>query len=341
MTKSHRVCLLAVMTALTTPASLFAAESLAPPPAAIVAGKPVPVTSHADQQVLLQSSKATLAVNKQLVHEYWRTVVLGGQAARAAEYLAPTFVEHDPLLPSGVAALQRYLGEQVKAGAVPAAIPGLVTLIAEADSVVLVQVAQYPEPDNAAAFYTSARFDMFRIDDGRIAEHWDSSLFRAGQTVPDYGADSAQPVNGTEGLAQHALLTNDDPQLFANKRLAFDLWRQIPEGGREELAALYVDELYIQHNPNAATGRDGFIEYMARRPESPIESWLETPLVAMIAEGDLVVQVLQTTRVQNGVTYQVPWFDMFRIDKHRVIEHWDTAAKGELPAATPGGPLGL
>ena len=132
------------------------------------------------------------------------------------------------------------------------------------------------------------------------------------------------------------MIYNDDPQLFANKRLAFDVWRHIPEAGREELAELYLDPIYIQHNSNAATGRDGFKEYFSMRPDSAIETTLEDPLVAIVAEGDLVVQVLQEERPHPNKPreiYYVAWFDMFRMKDGRIIEHWDTASKGELPAA--------
>jgi predicted SnoaL-like aldol condensation-catalyzing enzyme len=318
-----------------------AAESLAPPHAPIVEGKPVPVVAHPDQTKLLVSTLPALAANKKLVHEFWRTVIVGGQSDKTADYLTDTFIEHNPLLPTGRTAFQRYVAEHSKAMAVPTTIPDLVSLLAEGPYVVLVLISHYPEPDNSSNTYTSTRFELFRVEQGRIAEHWDSSLFRAGQVVPDYGQQNAVPVTGIAGNAQHALLANASPQLFVNKRLAFDLWRNIPEGGQEDLADLYLAPTYIQHNPNAATGREGFKEYFRRRPDSNVESYLETPLVAMVAEGDLVVQVLQTTRKQNDKTYQVPWFDMFRIENGVVAEHWDTASKGEIPAAVPGGALGL
>jgi len=141
-------------------------------------------------------------------------------------------------------------------------------------------------------------------------------------------------VVGTRGAAQLDMLFNDDPRLFENKRLAFDMWRHIPEAGREELAPLYMDPIYIQHNPNAATGRDGVIEYFTQRPDTSIDSFLEDPLVATVAEGDLVVQVLQEERPhpRTGETYYVAWFDMFRVRDGMLVEHWDTASKGELPA---------
>ncbi len=318
--------------ALACPALLSAAESLAPPHAPLFAGLPVPVTPHPDQHSLLDSPLPELAANKRLVFNYWRDVVVGGRAEEVDAYLWEDYVEHNPLLPSGGLAFQEYVADKVERRAMTPVIDDLVTIVAEGQYVVLAFVAHYLEADGSRDTYTSTHFELFRIDQDHIAEHWDSTLFRANQRVPDYGAAQAAPVLGVAGVAQYAQLVNADPALFANKRLAFDLWRHIPEGGREKLAELYLDPVYIQHNPNAATGLEGFKEYFARRPDSPIESTLKAPLVAMIAEGDLVVQVLETERAQDGTTYKVPWFDMFRIANGRVIEHWDTASKGELPA---------
>lgn len=72
------------------------------------------------------------------------------------------------------------------------------------------------------------------------------------------------------------------------------------------------------------------------RPDSSIEAELEDPIVAMVAEGDLVLQVLEEERSDPnnpGSIYKVAWFDLFRVANGRLIEHWDAAAKGELPAA--------
>lgn len=326
----RKLCLLGLSILLSAPAGLLAADSLAPPHARLIEGLPVAVTAHPRQQVLLENADRQLATNKRRVHDYWRTVILGGQVGAADRFLAGNYIEHNPLLPGGREAFKAYLGDNTSPGAVPASIPDLVTLVAEGPYVVMALVTHYPEADGSGT-YTSTHFEMFRLEAGMIAEHWDSWLFRSSQQVPDYGANRALPVLGIQGVAQFDMLASGDPELFANKRLVFDLWRHIPEGGREELAPLYMDPTYIQHNPNAATGRDGAVEYFSRRPDTPVATTLIAPLVAMVAEGDLVVQVLETERVQNGVTYKVPWFDMFRMENGRVIEHWDTASKGELP----------
>lgn len=305
--------------------------SLAPPHAPLVEGAPVPVTAHPDQLLLLDSTDPGLAANKRLVFDFWRQVILGGDVDTIDDFLAPEYREHNPLLPNGSTRFKAYLGSHAERKNVPPTIDDLVTLVAEGPYVVMALVSHYPEAEGDGT-YTSTHFEMFRLNNGKIAEHWDSTLFRAGQTVPDYGDDTALPVTGVRGSRQLALITSHNPDLRMNKRLVFDLWRQIPEAGREELAPLYMDERYIQHNPNAATGRAGAVNYFRQRPDTGIDTWLEAPLVAMVAEGDIVVQVLETEREQNGVEYKVPWFDMFRIADGLAIEHWDSASRGELPA---------
>jgi predicted SnoaL-like aldol condensation-catalyzing enzyme len=137
-------------------------------------------------------------------------------------------------------------------------------------------------------------------------------------------------VTGAEGTAQYALLDAATPALAANKRLVYDMWRHLVDAGREETADLYLDEIYIQHNPNAASGREGAKDYFATQEDQPIDVAVRSPLVAMVAEGDLVVQVLKTEMpnpYRDGETYTSTWFDMFRIENGHIVEHWDAAMK--------------
>ena len=55
------------------------------------------------------------------------------------------------------------------------------------------------------------------------------------------------------------LLASPDPHLAANKRLVYDFWRKVIEGGHMELAEKYMSESYIQHNPNVPTGRAAYV----------------------------------------------------------------------------------
>lgn len=332
--------LLTACTTTTTMNTATTARSLAPPPAATVFGEPVPVTAHADHTFLLDIGAPQLRTNKRLAYDMWRKLINAGQVEAADQYLAPDYIQHNPSFPTGREAVKEIFSSFVPRQEVAPEIvqDPVVTIIAEGDYVVMAFVTEYDEPDGTGT-YTSTHFDMYRFENGMIAEHWDSGQIQRGAQTPDFGNGGPVPVVGTQGLAQLDMLYNDDPQLFANKRLVFDLWRHIPEAGREELADIYMDPIYIQHNPNAATGRDGAKAYFAMRPDTSIDATLEDPLVAMIAEGDLVVQVLQEERPhpnKPGEIYHVAWFDMFRIAGGRVIEHWDTASKGELPAIMQG-----
>jgi predicted SnoaL-like aldol condensation-catalyzing enzyme len=130
---------------------------------------------------------------------------------------------------------------------------------------------------------------------------------------------------------QAALLQSADPKLAANKRLVYDMWRAIIQGGHTELAPRYFTEGYIQHNPNVASGRDALVKFMHEsRPVRPIQPSITFPLIAIVAEGDLVVvaTVSYAPDPQNAAQrYASTHFDMFRIEDGKIAEHWDNLPK--------------
>lgn len=130
---------------------------------------------------------------------------------------------------------------------------------------------------------------------------------------------------------QAALLESPDPRLAANKRLVFDMWRAIIQAGHIELAPQYFTADYIQHNPNVASGRDAMVAYMkATRPVRPIAPHITFPVVAMIAEGDLVIVATLNYLPRPDAPehkYTAMHFDMFRIEQGKIAEHWDNVLK--------------
>jgi predicted SnoaL-like aldol condensation-catalyzing enzyme len=129
---------------------------------------------------------------------------------------------------------------------------------------------------------------------------------------------------------QDALLKSADPHLAANKRLVYDFWRSVLEGGHMELADKYLAEGYIQHNPTVPTGRKGFVTFFsAFAKPHPINAHIKAPLVSVVAEGDLVVLsfVQDATDPKDKKKYTTTWFDMFRVEDGRIAEHWDPSTK--------------
>jgi predicted SnoaL-like aldol condensation-catalyzing enzyme len=130
---------------------------------------------------------------------------------------------------------------------------------------------------------------------------------------------------------QAALLQSQDPKLAANKKLVFDMWRAIIQGGHTELAPEFFTQGYIQHNPNVATGRDAMIAFMkSTRPVRTIQPTITFPVIALMAEGDLVMiatVVYAPDPEKPGHKYAGTHFDLFRIEDGKIAEHWDSVPK--------------
>ena len=128
-----------------------------------------------------------------------------------------------------------------------------------------------------------------------------------------------------------ALFRSSDPKLQVNKQAAYHIVKDLLEAGHWELADQYLTERYIQHNPNAASGRAGvvkfFTEVLKVKPK-PIPEKMATKVVSVVAEGDLVV-VAFVREVKDAKdpakSYTTTWFDMWRFKDGKADEHWDPA----------------
>jgi predicted SnoaL-like aldol condensation-catalyzing enzyme len=211
--------------------------------------------------------------------------------------------------------------------------PPLVALVAEGPYVVMALAETVAEPEGAGS-YTTTHFNLFRVENGRLAEHWHSVQTAPGPNVPRPEDGGPQPVTGRAGTEQYALLEARDPGLAWNKRHVFDFWRQVVDAGRDELVDVYVDPSFVARSAVLPAERSGLATHIAARAERPIAVALEDPLVAMVAEGDLVVQVRMLEHAhpsRAGDTYTTTSFDMFRLAAGRVVEYWDAAVKPSPP----------
>ncbi|MCY1665613.1 nuclear transport factor 2 family protein [Rhizobium sp. SL86] len=150
------------------------------------------------------------------------------------------------------------------------------------------------------------------------------------------------PLGATSAFAQEAvvaapdvdaLFTSPDPKLHANKQVAYGIFRDLLEANHWDKAGDYLTERYIQHNPNAASGRQGVIDFFTKvlkRQPTPIQDKLKSPVVFVQAEGDLVT--VATVRTEKdpkdpSKTYTTTWYDTWRIVDGKADEHWDSAVK--------------
>jgi len=141
---------------------------------------------------------------------------------------------------------------------------------------------------------------------------------------------TAVPVTPHQG-DQHLLLGHEDPQLAANKQLVYDFFRVVLRAQQLDQAGDFMAGDYIQHNPNADTGLEGFLAYFREFGEGPQPVQPVLPnLVAIQAEGEYVTLSFVREYEEPGLpdeTYTTTWFDMFRVVDGKIVEHWDPAMK--------------
>ena len=140
-------------------------------------GAQVPVSAAAQHEAFLSSPDAKLARNKKLVYDFWREIVDAGQIDQVDKYVAEHYIQHNPNVPTGRQALAEQIARNVKRQAAQAHIKApVVSIVAEGNLVIVSLVSELPDPADNSKTYTTTWFDMFRIENGKIAEHWDSAV---------------------------------------------------------------------------------------------------------------------------------------------------------------------
>lgn len=116
-----------------------------------------------------------------------------------------------------------------------------------------------------------------------------------------------------------------------NKKNAIAFYRMAYEGNPKAAIEKYVGNDYIQHNPDVANGKQGFIDYFERmQKEYPNKS---ITFVRCIAEGNLVALHTHQTWPDND---EYVTMDFFRYDENgKILEHWDAIQQIPKKSANP------
>jgi len=134
-----------------------------------------------DQAAAVDSGPPELAKNKRLAYDLYRMVVAGQLDKLETVASKENWINHNPNEESGydgmIAYLSKIFGD--KSGPLPDTLPGMVSIVAENDIVVLVFARTLDHPTKTGEKYSSTWFDMFRVKDGKVVEHWDPAEIEA------------------------------------------------------------------------------------------------------------------------------------------------------------------
>ena len=111
--------------------------------------------------------------NKQVVRDFYTAVFIARNVDAAPRYLRPDYIQHNPHVPTGLKGFmdafrkgfaQRFPADYKRE---------ILNIVGEDDMVVLYDHQSWTSPKDGQ-HHEAYGFEMFRLQDGMIAEHWDA-----------------------------------------------------------------------------------------------------------------------------------------------------------------------
>mgnify|MGYP001342596520 CR=1 FL=1 len=151
-------------------------------------------------------------------------------------------------------------------------------------------------------------FDIFRFEEGKIVEHWDN--------LQEISETSASGRTQIDGPAEVVDLDKTD----ANKALVAAFVNDILMGGNPSKVTDYIStEKYHQHNPAVADGLDALGKALQEMAEAGMPmTYTKNHMV--LGQGNFVLTVSEGQFLNKHVSF----YDLFRVEDGKIVEHWDT-----------------
>jgi predicted SnoaL-like aldol condensation-catalyzing enzyme len=264
--------------------------------------------------------------NLDMVLEWWRVVIDARHLDQASKYQAEDYIQHNPNVNTGRAGFVEFFSKLP--GKTKDPIPDKlanppVVMGAKGDFVWLIFETESKDPRNPSNTYHSNSFEMIRIQNGKVQEHWDSAMKMPGSGNINTGVSPKPPSEWNTGK-----LSKQEDETLA---MATEELKDMLQYGHLELADKTMDPGYIQHNPNVPQGRDGFKAFMSRVPgRTPQEikpEWKNAPVLTLIDGPYSVMMWDRMAKDPDDPNKMYTWnhYDVVRTENGKIKEHWDEA----------------
>lgn len=237
----------------------------------------------------MQTNKEkAMAINK---------AVQNGDAESAAALVSENYIQHTPNMPDGRNGL-RLLITKIKNKEIPA--PKITTIRAfeDGDFVVLHHDVNWPN--------RKVMFEIFRFENTIAAEHWSGIADH-----PDTTVNGHSMVDGPTEIADVKLTD-------ANKEFARSFVQTVLINGNFDKLSEYYHDKIVQHNPFIDNTVPGLLKGIENLKSQGMSIEIQT-IRKVLGEGNFALVCSEG----NFSGTHTAFFDLFRIEKGRIVEHWD------------------
>jgi predicted SnoaL-like aldol condensation-catalyzing enzyme len=261
--------------------------------------------------------------NVDFVLSWWREVIEAKHTELAANYQAEDYIQHNPNVPTGRAAFVKFFNSRgPRIDPVPAKLKRPPVVQGAKDSFVwLVFQEEGKDPHDAAArtLYANS-FDLIRMQNGKVQEHWDSAKKWPGS--PAFVPSTALP-------ASTWITTPPTPDEQRSLELATRLLKDVYQYGHVELLDTLLAPDFIEHNPTVPASREDLKQYIRDKsdlaPQKIQPEWKHPPILQFV-NGPFVFMMWEhkdKDPSNASLEYTRNSFEVLRVKDGVIKEVWN------------------
>jgi predicted SnoaL-like aldol condensation-catalyzing enzyme len=260
-----------------------------------------PKNHQPKKEIKMEQSNKQVAINA--MNAFFKDYSAEGINA----YFAKDYIQHNPNVPTGIEPVIGFAPLLKQAGTTTQNH----RILVDGDFVVMHNTYNNAEAFGAKQVVT---FDVFRIANGKVAEHWDA--------INPLAAKTASGRTQVDGPTQ----VTDLDKTQANKSLVKNFVDDVLFGKAPQKITEYINATqYHQHNVGIKDGLDGLNEAIGQLiAQNNMFKYAKVHKV--LGEGNFVLTVSEG---EWGGKPQA-FYDLFRVQDGKIVEHWDVVQ--EIPA---------
>ena len=239
----------------------------------------------------------------ELVQAYYRSLYSRDFANAIAQYLADNYVEHQYTAAFSKIGLAHYVRDRLRQHAHHRIV--IHKVIRDKDFVFLLV------EEKLSRNVDVARAELFRVQGGKIAEHWGSQVVDEKNRKNANGTfDGPEPDRSVDYARRHvARFEALDLRGFDQQDVDCFYESRVPE--------------YRQHSPKGGDGLEGLVTILRKMKQNG-QKMLMQPKRALV-DGDFIVcHRLYDSFPKHPLVNRINTFDLFRLNADgKAVEHWD------------------